>query len=240
MQSEPDAAARLYEGVSGRNYHEEKRALNPAALEWVMTLRAEKFQRRVRASDTVFEFGVGSGWNLGRLRCARKIGCDASTFLKERITALGIEFVTESSAVPDETADVVICHQTLEHLLEPARALKEFARILKPQGRLILHVPWERERRYSQFCADEPNHHLYSWNAQNIGNLISILGYEIEAVQIRKYGYDRFAANLAARLRAGENTFKMLRLGMVLLRPLWEVELIGVKPLTKSTRPSVS
>ena len=144
MQSEPDAAAKLYQAVSGHNYHEGKRALNPAALEWVMKLRAGKFQRHVRASDTVFEFGVGAGWNLGRLRCARKIGCDASAFLKERITALGIEFVTENSAVPDETADVVICHQTLEHLLEPAKALKEFERILKPRGKLILHVPWER------------------------------------------------------------------------------------------------
>ena len=229
MQSEPDAAAKLYRGVSGHNYHEEKRALNPAALEWVMKLRAEKFQRHVRASDTVFEFGVGAGWNLGRLRSARKIGCDTSTFLKECITALGIEFVTESSAVADETADVVICHQTLEHLLEPAKALKEFARILKPQGRLILHVPWERERRYSHFRAGEPNHHLYNWNAQNIGNLVSILGYEIEAVQMRKYGYDRFAANLAARLHAGENAFKMVHWWMILLRPLWEVEMIAVK-----------
>ena len=233
MPPEPDAAARLYQGASGREYHEGKRALNPAALEWVMKLRAEKFQRHVRASDTVFEFGVGAGWNLGRLNCAQKIGCDASAFLKERVMALGIEFVAESMVVPDETADAAICHQTLEHLLEPAKALKEFTRILKPRGKLILHVPWEREQRYSNFRADEPNHHLYNWNAQNIGNLISVLGYEIEAVGIRKYGYDRFAANLAARLRIGENGFRMIRRCMIALRPLREVELVAAKPLTK-------
>ncbi len=232
MPPEPDAAARLYHGVSGHNYHEGKRALNPAALEWVMKWRAGKFQQHVRASDTVFEFGVGAGWNLGRLRCARKIGCDASAFLKERLAALGIEFVTESPAVPDASAAAVICHQTLEHVLEPARALKEFARILKPRGRLILHVPWERERRYSFFRAGEPNHHLYNWNAQNMGNLVSILGYEIEAVQIRKYGYDRFAANLAVRLGVGEPGFKIIRAGMIAIRPLFEVEVIAVKPLT--------
>jgi SAM-dependent methyltransferase len=234
MQPEPDAAARLYQGASGQKYHEEKRALDPAALEWVMDLRAEKFQPHVRAGDTVFEFGVGAGWNLGRLGCARKIGCDASLFLKERVAALGIEFVTDHSAVPDETADVLICHQTLEHLLEPAAALKEFARILKHRGRLILHVPWERERRYARFRVGEPNRHLYNWNAQNLGNLVSILGYQIEAVRIRKYGYDRFAANLAARLRAGERGFKLIRGGMIALRPLREVELIAAKPLTKS------
>ena len=134
MQPEPDAAARIYQGASGQKYHEEKRALNPAALEWVMALRAEKFQRHVRAGDTVFEFGAGAGWNLGRLRSARNIGCDASAFLKERLTALGIEFVAESAAVPDETADVVICHHALEHLLESARALKGKSGVMANQN----------------------------------------------------------------------------------------------------------
>jgi SAM-dependent methyltransferase len=234
FQTEPDDAARIYHGASGRKYHEEKRALNSAALEWVMSLRAEKFQRHVRADDTVFEFGVGSGWNLGKLRSARRIGCDTSEFLKERVEALGIEFIADISAMPDATADVVICHQTLEHLLEPAKMLKESGRILKPQGKLILHVPWERERRYSHYRADEPNHHLYNWNAQNVGNLITVLGYKIESIKISKYGYDRFAANLAACLRAGGPGFRIIRSCMVALRPLLEVEVIAVKPLTFS------
>lgn len=231
---EPDAAATLYQGASGREYHEGKRALNPAALEWVMNLRAAKFQPHVRDGDAVFEFGIGAGWNLGRLRCARKIGCDVSAFLKEQVAALGIEFVTDSSTVPDEAADVLICHQTLEHLIEPAKTLKEMARILKPQGRLILHVPWERERRYARFRAGEPNHHLYNWNAQNLGNLVSVLGFQIESVRVRKYGYDRFAANLALRLRARESGFRWIRWWMIALCPLREVEVIAAKPLTKS------
>jgi len=230
VSPEPDAAAKLYHGASGRKYHDEKRELNPAALGWVMALRAEKFQQHVRAGDTVFEFGVGAGWNLGKLPCARKIGCDTSEFLKARVTALGIEFVMEISHVPDATADMAICHQTLEHLLEPAKILKELSRILKPQGKLILHVPWERERRFSRFQPDDPNHHFYNWNAQNSGNLVSILGYKIESVRIRKYGYDRFAANLAVRLRVGEGGFRIIRSCLIALRPLREVELIAQKP----------
>jgi SAM-dependent methyltransferase len=234
FQPKPDSAAELYHGESGRQYHEHKRALRPEALDWVMALRTEKFQCHVRPDDVVFEFGVGSGWNLGKLRCARRIGCDTSEFLKERVTALGIEFVMEVTTVPNETADIIICHQTLEHLLKPAEILTQFVRVLKPAGKLILHVPWERERRYSRYHADEPNHHLYNWNAQNLGNLIAVLGYKIESIKIRRYGYDRFASSLAVRLRAGESGFKIIRAGMIALRPLFEVEVIAVKPLTFS------
>jgi len=227
MKSELDPAAQLYHGPSGRAYHEAKRGLRPECLPWLTTLRAEKFQPHVQPEDVVFELGVGAGWNLGRLRCARRIGCDTSEFLAERVTALGIEFVTDLAAVPDATAHAAICHQTLEHLLEPAEALRQLARVLKPGGKLILHVPWEREGRYAHYRADEPNHHLYDWNAQNLGNLVTVLGYRIESVGVRRYGYDRFAANLALRLRLGEKGFRAIRAGLLALRPLREVELIG-------------
>jgi SAM-dependent methyltransferase len=225
--SNSDAAARLYRGASGEQYHQRKRALRPEALDWVMALRAEKFQRYVPTGAVVFELGVGAGWNLGKLRCARRVGCDASEWAAERARELGIEFMPELAAVPDALADVALCHHTLEHLLEPAAALRQLARILKPNGRLVLHVPWERERRYARYQPDEPNHHLYHWNAQNLGNLLTVLGCKLETVSVRRYGYDRFAANLAARLRIGEGGFRLLRAALVAVRPLWEVELTG-------------
>ena len=225
-----DAAARFYHGTSGRRYHDHKRALRPGALKSVMALRADKFQPHISSGDTVFEFGVGSGLNLGRLHCARRIGCDTSEFLAERIAALGIEFVTDVAQVSDQIADVVICHHTLEHLLEPAKLLAELARILKRGGKLLLHVPWDRDRHFSQYRADEPDHHLYTWNPQSIGNLAGVLGYEIQAIGVRKYGYDRFAANLSERLHLGHTGFRVIRSCLVALRPRVEVELIAVRP----------
>ena len=225
-----DGAAKLYRGASGVAYHEGKRALDPAAREWVHRLRAEKFQGWVGATDSVFEYGVGAGWNLAELRCGRKLGWDAAQFLAGRVTALGIEFVTGLDVVPDRSVDVVLCHQTLEHLLEPVSALREMGRITKPEGRLVLHVPWEVERRYARYDAQEPNHHLYHWNVQNLGNLMAVLGWRVESTRMRHYGYDRFAANLAARGRLGEAGFRWIRRWMVALRPLREVEWVGRPP----------
>ncbi len=222
-----DPASALYRGASGTAYHEGKRALRPSAQEWVYRLRSENFQRWIGAGDVVFEYGVGAGWNLARLRCGRRIGWDAADFLAERVRGLGIEFVGGTGSVADGSVDVVLCHQTLEHLLEPASALREMARILRPGGRLVLHVPWEVERRYRRYDPAEPNHHLYHWNAQNLGNLVTVLGWRIESVRVRRYGYDRFAANWGVRLQWGEVGFRALRAGMVALRPLREVELVA-------------
>jgi SAM-dependent methyltransferase len=43
--------------------------------------------------------------------------------------------------VGDATVDTVLCTQVLEHLEEPARALREFLRVLRPGGYLILAAP---------------------------------------------------------------------------------------------------
>lgn len=37
--------------------------------------------------------------------------------------------------------DVVVCAEVLEHVLEPVKAIKEFERVLKPGGTLIITVP---------------------------------------------------------------------------------------------------
>ncbi len=43
--------------------------------------------------------------------------------------------------IPDETFDIVICEQVLEHLPQVDTALEALARVTKPGGRLILGVP---------------------------------------------------------------------------------------------------
>lgn len=228
----PDPAAALYRGDSGRAYHDGKRGLAEAALPWVYRLRARKFQPWVKEDATVVELGVGAGWNLAGLKCARRVGCDAadSPGLQERLRTLGIAFVPDLSGIADGSADVVICHHTLEHLLEPASALRALQRILRPGGRLVLHVPWERERRYARFNPAEPNHHLHGWNAQTLGNLATVLGWRIEHLTVRRYGYDRFAASLALKLRLGEPGFHVLRAALIALAPLREVELVAAAP----------
>jgi ubiquinone/menaquinone biosynthesis C-methylase UbiE len=47
-----------------------------------------------------------------------------------------------SIPVPDASFDAILCVEVFEHLVEPARAIAEFARILRPGGMLILTAPF--------------------------------------------------------------------------------------------------
>jgi len=225
-----EQAQRHYRGDAGRRYHESKRGLPPQAIPWVAALRARKFAPLIRADDVVLEYGAGAGWNLAALRCRRKIGHDVADFLEPSLRALGIEFVADTKALPDAVADVVICHHTLEHVLHPPDVLEEIRRLLKPGGRLPLYVPLESWGAGKHFDPAEPNHHLYSWNVQTLGNLVQEAGFQVSEAGIGEFGYSRFSAVWAVKLHLGQTGFRCLRRLLHLIRPAYEVRILALKP----------
>lgn len=54
-----------------------------------------------------------------------------------------LDYVADITAipVPDASFDVILCTEVLEHVPEPIRAVREFARIVKPGGKLLLSAP---------------------------------------------------------------------------------------------------
>lgn len=65
----------------------------------------------------------------------------------------------DAHALPfhDDWFDGILCSHCLEHLENPLVALKEFRRILKPGGYLVLVVP-------SKFYWSYSHGHIYSWD----------------------------------------------------------------------------
>ena len=224
-----EQAQRHYQGEAGRRYQQHKRGVPDSAVAWVARLRAEKLSRFVRPNDVVLEYGVGLGWNLAALPCRRKIGFDVADFLETSVRALGIEFVAETKSIANGSMDVVLCHHTLEHVSDPPTVLGEMRRLLAPGGKLLLFVPLEREAKYNRYIPDEPNHHLYSWNAQTLGNLARETGFEVAEAGTGEFGYSRFAAVWAVKLRLGETGFRGLRRLLHVVKPIREVRIVAVK-----------
>ena len=54
-----------------------------------------------------------------------------------------IDYVCDiaSIPVPDASFDAILCSEVLEHLPEPIKVIREFARILKPGGKIIITAP---------------------------------------------------------------------------------------------------
>ena len=224
-----EQAQRHYQGEAGRRYQQYKRGIPDSALAWVARLRAEKLSPSIRPTDVVLEYGVGLGWNLAALACRRKIGFDVADFLEPSVRALGIEYISETKIIADGTMDVVLCHHTLEHVPEPPAVLREIRRLLAPGGKLLLFVPLERGANYSHFSPDEPNHHLYSWNAQTLGNLVRECGFDVADAGTGEFGYSRFAAVWASKFHLGETGFRCLRRLLHIVKPAREVRIIAVK-----------
>ena len=77
----------------------------------------------------------------------------------------------------DDTFNLIIMSEVLEHLSNPARALDEVQRILNPNGKLIITVPY-KELISIQLCIHcnkpTPTHsHLHSFTKESLFKLVS-------------------------------------------------------------------
>lgn len=111
-----------------------------------------------RTFEVVADVGCGYGRSLHKLQQrfspTRLIGMDIDPEMLEAsareaaANQINAEFVCCSSSnikLPDNSVDLLFCHQTFHHLIDQERAIEEFFRVLKPSGVLLFA---ESTRRY--------------------------------------------------------------------------------------------
>jgi SAM-dependent methyltransferase len=213
-----------YETDGGQAYHEAVNGgLDERGYALVAQRRAAKMQPFIQKNDAVLEYGVGTGWNLARLQAHSRKGFDVATAMQTQVEAQGIEFVSKLNAADQAKYDVVICSHVLEHLTHPADALTEILGLLKPNGKALIYVPYDVEKKFWQYRTDDPNHHLYGWNAQTLANLCVLQGFTIEKAGLQKFGYERFVAQLVCRWRLPDAFYTFLLKFALFLKPAHEV-----------------
>jgi len=103
------------------------------------------------APSRVLEVGCGAGDLLAHLaaRGCQVVGVDASESARaearSRAAAFGPGYVVRAD-LPDETFDLVLAFEVLEHIEDELGALRGFAAHVRPGGHLLLSVPAHHRR----------------------------------------------------------------------------------------------
>jgi SAM-dependent methyltransferase len=100
-------------------------------------------------SMTVLDAGAGESRHAGGFSHCRYIALDRCVG-DGRWNYRGVDVCADATQLPmaDRSVDRVLCVVTLEHIEDPGAAIAEFARVLRPGGRLYMVTPlmWEEHQ----------------------------------------------------------------------------------------------
>ena len=138
--------------------------------------------------DLLIDVGVGSGRVLEVLgdRVSRGVGVDINHSMlnvaRNHLDRAGLAHChvrqADVCALPfeDESADLVTVHQVLHYLDDPAVAIAECARVLKPGGKLLIvdFAPHQLD-----FLRDEHSHRRLGFSDAEMGEWVEASGLEL-------------------------------------------------------------
>jgi SAM-dependent methyltransferase len=173
----------------------------------------ETINRWFQPGDRVLDAGCGSGrlftYDL-RGRAARIVGVDAQPELGGNPN-IEEPVLGDLAALPfrNQTFDLIICKHVLEHLERPPAAFRELARVLRPQGRLVILTP--NRLHYVPLLASLLPHPFQRMVARGRG------------LTLREVHVTRYRANTPRRLRrlAREAGLQMAELHLFETAPVY-------------------
>jgi ubiquinone/menaquinone biosynthesis C-methylase UbiE len=119
-------------------------------------------------------------------------GLDVSRWAADQVRQrFGLEVVNstiEEAPFPDDSFDVIHMSHVLEHLPDPVSALARVARLLRPDGRVVIEVPnefqnlhtWMRLRSATAHPYAVGSTHLWFFTPETLRSIVRLAGLTIE------------------------------------------------------------
>lgn len=221
-----------YLGKRGKKYHD---LFPESSSDLGRKYQASYFKRFCSDQLVLLDFGCANGLMLRCLPALERIGIEVNPYARkaciEQSEKESIPVVVHEGlySVQSDYVDVVISHHCLEHVLEPYNALCEILRVLKPDGTLVLALPYDDFRAVymKRWAPNDENNHLYTWTPLLIGNLLTEVGFKVEFTRI----YNRYLITRKFWVHTifGDTVFRMLRYLICTLRYRREVFCVAKK-----------
>ena len=190
----------------------EERLFNPLMDRALRTERVAALRARLLEglSGEVVEIGLGTGLNLPHyhrgVRLAavvREKRLDARALQRARERGLALEHVhgdAESLPLADAGADALVCTFVLCSVADPARALREMLRVLRPGGALYLAEHVRSPRRFERSLQRllTPAHRLWACGCEldrDLAALVAGAGFETSGLSTGREGALPFPAS---------------------------------------------
>jgi SAM-dependent methyltransferase len=163
---------------------------------WLERVRDFFAQRRARfagslkgSAGSVLDIGCGngkflalmaaSGWTITGTELPGPAWARA-----ERVPGMRLVRADEFPLpVPSASMDLVTLWHVLEHVPDPALALREARRVLKPDGALVVEVPnadsWQARCTGSRWFHLDPPRHLYQFTRRSLPRLAEQAGFAV-------------------------------------------------------------
>lgn len=122
-------------------------------------------------NSTVADIACGTGYGSNLLKQDGKaesvtgidIDSGAIEYARAKHSADGINYLLASgdaTGLPDESVDVVVSFETIEHVPDDKKLIAEFSRILRPEGLLVISTP-------NQWPLEIAPHHVREYDRQS-------------------------------------------------------------------------
>ena len=179
----------------------------PAPIEWLQAWlygrRAGWVTRAAGKPGRVLDVGCGPGHLLARFRALgwETLGTEVSEAAAEiarRRHGLEVRVgALRDLRLPADAFDTVVSWHTLEHMPEPGEVLDEIARVLRPDGLLLISVPdfgsSEAQAQPSAWFHLDVPRHLCHFTARDLRVLLRRRGFTIEEESCFAPEYDAFS-----------------------------------------------
>ena len=120
-----------------------------------------------------------------------------------------LDIISDITSIPlaDQSVDAIMCTEVLEHIPDPIAAIKEFSRLVKPGGCLLLTAPFASITHFA------PYHFATGFNRYFYETHLPANGFAIEDTQLNGNFFEYIAQeNRRIKLVAKKYAFKKINI----------------------------